>query len=146
MLPSLTEMGVARGGLAALALAVVAACTSDVRVSGALPLEPEPRPAVFLVATRHKAAIASSLERAGFRLADDLLEAPYYLRVTVGVDRFPSSCGSVANVKYELSRDGTVLRTLSAAGWTGSCEENVFRALSRSLMNEFRSPEEKSAA
>jgi hypothetical protein len=94
-------------------------------------------PVLFVVASRQKARILASLHESGFRVAGDVLEAPYFLRVTVGVDKGRRACGPLANVKYELRYADRGILDLAAAGWTGSCPDNVFDAMSRRLMGVF---------
>jgi hypothetical protein len=97
-----------------------------------------PEPAVYLVAARQKARIAESLRRAGIRVADDILDSPALLRVTVGNEKSFRSCGTRNNVKYALRIGGATGVELKKAGWTGTCEPNVFDDLSAQLAHALR--------
>lgn len=90
-------------------------------------------PAVYLVAARQKPVIAESLRRAGIHLADDILDAPEMLRVTVGASKGSKVCGTYNNVIYALRAEGETVLELKDEGWTGTCLPNVFDALSEQL-------------
>lgn len=89
---------------------------------------------LFLVATRQKERVRHSLEKAGFEMVEDPLEAPFYLRVTLGNEKGFRDCGTLNNVKYALRYEGIPILDLGAAGWTGTCEPNVFDEMSGQLM------------
>ena len=93
----------------------------------------DPVSGVYLVAARQKPRIAESLKRGGVRLVEDLLESPLMLRVTVGNEKGFRSCGTRNNVKYALHLDGVKILEFADEGWTGSCEPNVFDAMSAQL-------------
>ena len=131
--------------LALAALALFATCLSGcasegIRITQYSPFPADRDPVLFVVAPRQKPRILASLRDAGFHVAGDVLEAPYFLRVTVGVDKRRRGCGRLANVKYELRRADRDILELAAAGWTGSCPDNVFDAMSRRLMSAFEDP------
>ena len=92
-----------------------------------------PGPAVYLIAARQKPRIVESLRQAGVRLADDILDTPLTLRVTVGNEKGFRSCGTRNNVKYAVRVGGATTLELKDAGWTGACEPNVFDRLSARL-------------
>ena len=89
--------------------------------------------AVYLVAARQKGRIAESLSNAGLRVVDDILDSPALLRVTVGNEKGFQRCGTRNNVKYALHVGGAQVLELTEAGWTGTCEPNVFDELSARL-------------
>ena len=120
---------------AALWLACTNPTPPHIEVRGALSPDEEPR--VFLVATREKERIALSLTEARIALADDIVGAPFLLRVTLGSEKASRACGAFANVKYSLRREEHEIFLIVASGWTGSCEPNVFEALSRTLRAQF---------
>ena len=93
----------------------------------------DPLPTVYLVAARQKPRIADSLRSARVRVADDVLDAPMLLRVTVGDEKGFRDCGTRNNVKYSLRVGGAEILGLAAVGWTGTCEPNVFDELSARL-------------
>jgi len=88
---------------------------------------------VFVVATRDKPRIVASLEAAGIRVATDLLEAGFLLRVTVGSGQGAQSCGTRHNVKYSLRLENVPVVELAEKGYTGTCTPNVFDVLSARL-------------
>lgn len=99
-------------------------------------LAPLPRAgdaAIYLTAARQKEEIARALRAAGFRLAERVDETPYYLRVTIGSDQGSRACGTLNNVRYDLRLQGRSAVVAEAKGWTGSCEPNIFDAVSREL-------------
>lgn len=100
---------------------------------------PSSEPRVFLVAAQQKERIAESLQEAGFELADDLLDAPYLLRVTLGNEKDFRACGTLSNVKYSLRHEGRSVVDLTAAGWSGTCKPNVFDEMSERLIRRFES-------
>jgi hypothetical protein len=88
---------------------------------------------VFLTAARQKARISESLRHAGIQVVDDILDSPALLRATVGNEKGVRRCGTRNNVKYALRIGNDQLLELTAAGWTGTCEPNVFDELSAKL-------------
>ena len=88
---------------------------------------------VFVMAARQKPRIVESLAAAGVEVSANLLDAGFVLRVTIGADQGFSSCGTRNNVKYSLRREGLIELELVEKGWTGTCEPNVFDALSARL-------------
>ena len=127
--------------LTLLSIATTACGPKSVRVDEFRGFPEDPGLALFVVASRHKPRIVASLDEAGFQIADDLLETPSFLRVTVGVDKGMGSCGTLANVKYALRYEGAAILELRAAGWLGDCAENVFDTMSRRLMMVFKDTE-----
>lgn len=112
----------------------LAGCTPtapEVRVLAPLPRGIDP--AVFVTAARQKEEIARALRGAGFQVVDRVDDSPYLLRVTVGVDQGSQPCGTLNNVRYELRSEGTSVIVAEAKGWTGSCEPNIFDAVSGAL-------------
>ena len=90
-------------------------------------------PALFVTAARQKEEIARALHRAGFQVVDRVDESPYLLRVTIGVDQGSQPCGTLNNVRYEIRLEGSSVIVAEAKGWTGSCEPNIFDAVSCEL-------------
>lgn len=90
------------------------------------------------MAPRQKPRIAEALTEAGFGIAMDLLETPLFLRVTVGNEKGFRSCGTRNNVKFALRREGNTVLEFTEAGWTGSCEPNVFDMLAKRLASEIQ--------
>jgi hypothetical protein len=93
---------------------------------------------VYLVAARQKEQIAHSLRQARITVTDDLLAAPFYLRATVGNDKGFRKCGTFNNVKFSLRRSGQEVLLVSASGWSGTCDPNVFDEMSKTLRAAFR--------
>lgn len=93
----------------------------------------DPSRAVYLVAARQKPRIAESLRRAQVQVVADILDSPALLRVTVGNEKGFRSCGTRNNVKYSLRIGVVEALQLTEDGWTGTCEPNVFDALSARL-------------
>ncbi len=119
-------------------LALAAGCVSDgTTVSDEPDLSLDSSRRVFLVAAREKPRIRDSLTQVGFEVVADLLDAPYLLRVTLGVKKGRRDCGVLSNVKYALRENGETILELKGAGWTGSCEPNVFDAMSLELRELF---------
>ena len=85
---------------------------------------------VFVMAARQKPRIVASLAAAGVEVSANLVAAGFTLRVTIGADQGFSDCGTRNNVKYSLRRQGSIELELVEKGWTGTCEPNVFDALS----------------
>lgn len=127
-----------RLGLLALGLLAVSCGPKAARIEFERPL-PSREARVFLVAPAQKERIARSLREAGFELAPDILDVPYLLRVTVGVRQDLKPCGELTNVKYSLRHQSLDVVEISAKGWTGDCEPNVFDEMSRELMHVFTS-------
>lgn len=100
---------------------------------------------LFLVAAREKQEIARQLEAAGFTLAERLIDAPFLLRVTIGVPLGFRSCGDLRNVKFALNQSGENLLELSDRGWTGSCEASVYTSLSAALGEQFDAAAQRGA-
>jgi hypothetical protein len=122
----------------AITLAMTIACVSNApprRTAGSTEHLTDCR--LFLVAAQQKAEISASLRSVGFQLADDLLDAPYFLRVTLGNEQGSRSCGALQNVKYSLRRDGIEVLSIAGKGWSGSCQPNVFDLASRELAAAF---------
>jgi len=118
----------------ALLLGVLAACgptapTVDVRQ----PLPKGEDPVLCVTAAQQKPAIEQALRAAGFQVVDGPAQTPYLLRVTLGLDQGARACGTLNNVRYALRRAGETIVQAEAKGWTGSCEPNVFDAVSRLL-------------
>ena len=115
-----------------IALAGCAPTVPEVQVLTPLPRGADP--ALFVTAARQKEEITRGLRGAGFRVVDHIEESPYLLRVTIGVDQGSQPCGTLNNVRYDLRSEGRSVIVAEAKGWTGSCDPNVFDAVSR----EFR--------
>lgn len=99
-------------------------------------IEPLPRgqePSIYLTAARHKNEIGRFLQTAGFQIADTQTDNTYLLRVTVGIDQGSQACGTLNNVRYALRKNNRDVIEATAKGWTGTCEPNVFNAVSREL-------------
>ena len=94
---------------------------------------------LFLVAAQQKEEIAASLTAVGFELVDNLLNAPYFLRVTLGNEQGFRSCGTLQKVKYSLRSNGEEVLLVANEGWSGSCEPNVFDLASHDLASAFES-------
>jgi len=92
---------------------------------------------LFLVAAQQKKEIAASLDAAGFEIADNLLHAAYFLRVTLGNEQGFRSCGTLQKVKYSLRSEDREVLLITTKGWTGSCQPNVFDLASRDLAAAF---------
>jgi hypothetical protein len=88
---------------------------------------------LFLVAAQQKKEIAASLDAAGFEIADNLLHAAYFLRVTLGNEQGFRSCGTLQKVKYSLRSEDREVLLITTKGWTGSCQPNVFDVASHEL-------------
>ena len=101
---------------------------------------------IFVVATRQKARIIESLEAVGIKVSQDLAEAGFMLRVTVGTDQGWRDCGTRNNVKYSLRREGVAVVELAEKGWTGTCTPNVFDVLSRQLAEVLASDDDSQGA
>lgn len=98
--------------------------------------EPLPRgiePAIYLTAALQKEAILRTLRDAGFHLVDHMADGAYLLRITLGVSQGSRPCGTLHNVRYQLRFQGRTMVEAEAKGWTGSCEPNVFDAISREM-------------
>lgn len=118
-------------GLVAIAAWGCGPSAAELHFEGALASHPEAR--LVLVATKQKERIRASLLEAGLGLSDEMLEADFYLRVTVGNEKAFRACGTLNNVEYELLQRSARVLTLTAAGWTGRCEPNVFDEMSGRL-------------
>lgn len=97
-------------------------------------LEPLPAgapPRMRVTAAQQKERIVAALHAAGVQVSDG--DAPYLLRVTLGVDQGRRECGTLNNVRYALRREGRTLLEITAKGWTGTCLPNVFDDASRLL-------------
>lgn len=103
----------------------------EVFVFGTLPRGVDPT--ISVTAAREKEAITRALRQAGFRVTERLEESAYLVRVTIGVAQKSQACGTLNNVSYELRSQGQTVIEVVAKGWTGSCEPNVFDAVSREL-------------
>ena len=72
-------------GIVAIAAWGCGPSPAELHFEGALASHPEAR--LVLVATKQKERIRASLLEAGLRLSDEMLDADFYLRVTVGNEK-----------------------------------------------------------
>jgi hypothetical protein len=123
--------------LSACALLAACAVVSAPRIvlAPARPLPEAPR--IYLAPGMQRGAVLRSLGRAGFSVTRDPSASRYTLDVDVGSPLRLEDCGSFANVRYVLYSRGRKLVEIAARGWTGTCEESIFDAMSRLLATQF---------
>lgn len=127
----------ARAPLACVLLVAGCASASAPRIvlAPAQPLPEERR--IYLAPGMQRGAVLRSLERAGFSVARDPSASRYSLDVDVGSPLRLEDCGSFANVRYVLYSRGRKLVEIAARGWTGTCQDSIFDAMSRLLATQF---------
>ena len=95
---------------------------------------------VFLAASEQDDRIAEALRAAGFEVAPKWKTGEYKLRVDVGGVRANRDCGSSNNIRYLLLQQGqrnSEGLQLKGRGWTGTCDPNIFDAMSEKLASYF---------
>lgn len=124
-----------------IGLAVATFCwgcaSGDLRV---VSTETVPSAAVFVIAARQKTQIENSLHRAGIALAEDITNAAYLLRVTIGNEKGWRECGTLNNVKFALRRNSEDIVLITGSGWTGDCNPTIFDRVSKALRDSFSAP------
>ena len=87
---------------------------------------------MYLIASRHRDTIKESMTRAGLKPVDSPTGS-YSLEVNVGKGRGSGDCGTVSNVNYILTSAGGRVMVIKGRGPTGSCDDNIFAAMSQKL-------------
>jgi len=138
-IPSRPRAGAVRIASLSSALLIVGclivACSTPVPPTVTLgPVVPVDRSAVlFVMAESQRSRIVESLRHAGLRPADEPSETGLRLWVRLGGRRGGARCGGIHNVAYVLSEREMRVAVIKGRGSTGTCEPNIFDAMSQRL-------------
>lgn len=88
---------------------------------------------IYVTAARQKEAIKQSLRKAGFHIVDRLEGSALIMRVTIGAGQGTEPCGTLNNVRFQLRSQGNNTAEATAKGWSGTCQPNVFDAISHEM-------------